>query len=182
MKKQVEKNMATRLVNPGMLVLVTASHRAHLTITPCAWHMPLSKEPPTLGIALSKGHFSSELIKESQEFIINVPTWNLLDKVITCGKISGRDFDKFKEAGLGSQKPTVLQNTPKIAECIGHLECMLKSINEVGDHFLFVAEVVNVEVEGDFFKGGFWDTTKTDLLFHLGGKFFFKSSAYSEAK
>jgi len=182
MKVRIEKEKATRLINCGMVILITAGYKDKTTITPCAWHLPLSKKPPSVAIALARIHFSSQLIKKSEEFIINIPPWSLLEKVIFCGSFSGQDKDKFKEAGLTPQKANSLIKTPKIKECVGHLECALFDIKEIADHYLFFGEVIYTEAEHNYFKGDFWDTRKIDFIFHLGGKFFFKSAPFLEFK
>lgn len=180
MKKRVDIEMANRLINCGMVVLISCAYKDKQNITTCAWHMPLSKRPPAIAIALAKKHFSSELIKKSEEFIINIPNWVLLNKVITCGTLKGRSIDKFKEAELTAHKANALARTHIISECIGHIECSLFDIKEVGDHFLFLGEVVYAEAEEDYFKEGYWDTNKVHFILHLGSNYFFKSSPFSE--
>jgi flavin reductase (DIM6/NTAB) family NADH-FMN oxidoreductase RutF len=170
------------LINCGEVILVTAAYKDKATITTCAWHLPLSRSPAALGIALAKTHFSSELIKKSGEFIVNIPDWSLLDKVMLCGSLSGRALDKFKEAKLTPQKPHHLVKTYAVKECIAHLECSLLDLKEIGDHFLFLGEIVYAQAESEFFVNDFWDTAKVNLIFHLGSKFFFKSSPYIEYK
>ncbi len=178
MKKQVSNSQAGRLITPGALSEVTAGYKDKATITPCAWHLPVSKNPPLLGVALAKGHFSSELIKQSKEFVVNVPQWELLNKVFICGKCSGREEDKFVKANLSKAAAKQLKETPVISECLGHIECKLSRTEEIGDHYLFVGEAIYAEA--DCFSEGFWDSSKVDLIFHLGAKNFFKSSPYIE--
>lgn len=182
MKIKVSNEKASRLLNCGMTVLVTAAYKDKTTITPCAWHMPLSRKPSSLGIALAKTHFSSEAIQKSQEFIVNIPDWTLLDKLLVCGSVSGRESDKFKTAQLTQKPAVVLTKTPIIEECIGHIECSLFDVKEVGDHFLFLGEVVYTQADEQLFANDFWNTDKVDFIFHLGSKFFFKSSPYTEYK
>ncbi|UCD15820.1 MAG: flavin reductase family protein [Candidatus Omnitrophota bacterium] len=180
MKVNIPKVEASRLLNCGMVVLVTAAYKDKTTITPCAWQMPLSKKPACLGIALAKAHFSSELIRKSEEFIINIPHWDLLDKVVFCGSHSGRDIDKFAESRLTLIKPLSLSKTPQIGECLGHLECTLLDIKEVGDHYLFLGEVICAQADDNYFVNKCWDTRNGSLIFHLGGRSFFKSSPFVE--
>lgn len=182
MKIKVNNDKASRLINCGQVILVSCAYQTKTNIVTCAWHMPLSRKPPLLGIALAKTHFSSELISKSKEFIINIPDWVLLNKVMFCGSISGRSSDKFKEAGLVSQGASVLKKAVKVKECIGSIECSLIETKEVGDHCLFIGEVVEAEAEGSYFINDFWDTSKVGLIFHLGAKLFFKSSPYLEFK
>ncbi|MEM7816616.1 MAG: flavin reductase family protein, partial [Candidatus Aenigmatarchaeota archaeon] len=113
MKMQIDIDKVTRLLNPGEVIMITSAYKEKVTITTCAWQMPLSKEPPLVAVALAKKHFSSELILKSKEFAINIPDWSLLDKLIYCGSISGRTVDKFKETNFTKEKAKFLKYTPK---------------------------------------------------------------------
>lgn len=180
MKKEVPLLRANRLINSGNIVLVTSAYKDKSNIVTLAWHSPVSYNPPILGILVAKEHFSSELILKSEEYIINIPEWSILDKVIWCGKYSGRDVDKFKETKLTPQKAKRLVKTPVIAECIGSIECYLRDYKEVGDHYLFLGESIYAEAESEFFKNDIWDTKKVELIYHLGKNFFMKSSPFIE--
>jgi flavin reductase (DIM6/NTAB) family NADH-FMN oxidoreductase RutF len=182
MKVGISKDKGSRLINCGEVILVAAAYENKATITTCAWHMPVSKDPPLISVALAKKHFSSELIKGSGAFTINVPDWSLLNKVISCGSVSGRNIDKFKEIRLTPQKSLRLTGAVRIEECIGCIECSLVDIKEAGDHYIFLGEVVSVEADNNYFINDCWDTSKIDLIFHAGGRKFFKSSPHIEFK
>ena len=109
-----------------------------------------------------------------------MPEWSIIEAVICCGKLTGWNVDKFKESGLSPQKPHSLSKACRVAECIGHLECSLVDIKEVGDHYLFIGEIIYAEADDEYFKGDFWDTEKVELIFHLGSTFFFKSTKFVE--
>ena len=47
--------------------------------------MPVSKEPPLLACAIGKKSCSSELIRNSKEFIVNVPHAELKPQIYYCG-------------------------------------------------------------------------------------------------
>ena len=180
MKKTIDLGQATRLINCGMLVLVTASDGDRATITPCAWYMPLSKTPPLVAIALAAKHFSSEAIQKSNEFALNIPRWHHLDKVRACGAVSGRTQDKFALTSLTKLAAKTLSATPLVGECCGHLECKLVSTRQEGDHLIFTGQVSAAVVEEEYFSKGFWDTRTLKLICHLGGNAYFASTFYSE--
>jgi len=171
MKKEILQTRATRLLSSGNVILVTSAYKDKTNIVTLAWKTPLSHNPPLIGICVAKTHFSSELIQGSEEFIINLPELKLLDKVVFCGKTSGRDTDKFKETNLTPQKAKRITKTPFIAECGGHLEIRLRDIREFGDHKLFVGEIIYAQAEEDLFDQT-WDVDKAKLIYHLGGKYF----------
>ncbi|RKY28776.1 MAG: flavin reductase family protein [Candidatus Omnitrophota bacterium] len=173
MRKELNKNRAYRLVTSGNLVLVTSSYKDRDNIITCSWQIPFSHSPSGLLIALAKRHLSSEFVRKTQEFVINIPDFSLIKEVIFCGTCSGRDYDKFKETNLTKEKAKVLVKTPRIKECIGVIECGLSDIKEAGDHYIFFSEPLYSEVEEGLFdfENFVWKES-ADLIFHLGGEFF----------
>jgi len=181
MRRKVEKKFFTRLINCGEVVVISCGYKDKSNLTTCAWCIPISKNPPIIAISLAEKHFSAELIKKSEEFIINICDWSLLDKVVKCGSLSGWNVeDKFKEVGLKKERAYYLTKAFRIKEAIAHLECYLRDYKKVGDHYLFLGEVIYAEAESDFFENNFWNTKKVNLIFHLGSKYFFKSSPFIE--
>ncbi len=180
MRKQVDNSVASRLVNCGMVVLISSTYKDRNNITTCAWHMPVSKEPPLIAVALAKGHFSSFLIKHSKEFVVNIPVWEQIDKVILCGRLKGKEVDKFKETDFTPSLSCGLKKAVSISECVASLECALVDIKESGDHFIFIGKIVYAEAEEKYFYNNVWDTKKVEFIFHLGGRNFFKSSSLIE--
>jgi len=182
MKKEISLSKVNRLINSGNLVLVTSCSKDKSNIITLAWHSPVSFKPPIIGISVAKSHFSSELILKSEEFIINIPDWTLLDKVIWCGKHSGRDFDKFKETNFTPEKAERLIRTSKIVECIGSIECYLRDYKDIGDHILFFGEAIYAEADSEKFVNDIWDTSQAELIYHLGANFFMKSTEFIEKR
>lgn len=174
MKKEIALNKANRLINSGAVILVSSCYKDKENIITLAWNSPLSHNPPLLGVSIAKTHLSSELIKKSKEFVVNIPSLDLLDKVVFCGTHHGHDIDKFKEAKLTALKASRLVNTPLIKECIGHLECLLRDAKEVGDHILFIGQVVFASAEEELFNDT-WLPGKVKLVYHLGGSNFTSS-------
>jgi len=174
MKVEVTKDKATRIINSGQVVLVSCSYKEKPNIITLAWCMPLSHNPPLVGISIAKTHLSSEMIKKTDEFVVNVPSLDLLQSVFFCGTHSGRQVDKFKETGFTAEDAHRLKKAPLIKECSGHLECQLRNVREAGDHFLFIGEVVYASAKKELFQET-WLMDKMKLIFHLGGKFFTSS-------
>ena len=175
MKRQITTNKASRLINAGSVVLVSSSYKNKDNIVTIAWQAPCSYKPACILLALAKSHLSSELIKKSQEFVVNIPSCELKEQVVFCGSNSGRECDKFQGAKLTREKCSLLTKTPKVSECIGAIECSLADIKEIGDPFLFLGEPVYAEAEEELFDFDnlLW-RENADLLFHLGGKFFMR--------
>jgi len=128
-------------------------------------------EPVIVGIAIAKPRYSHALISLSGEFVVNLPTAGILEKVDRCGSVSGRDVDKFALLGL-TPLPAAKVAPPLIAECPVNLECRLLGVEEIGDHDLFRGEVLVEHVDEDVLdEGGGICVEKLDVLCYLHGEY-----------
>jgi flavin reductase (DIM6/NTAB) family NADH-FMN oxidoreductase RutF len=168
---KVPLSIANRLLNPGEVVLVTSKLGEKSNIITIAWQSPLSRQPPLVGISVDKTRYSHKLISSAKEFVINIPTIELLEQVMECGRTSGKDTDKFKLTKLTPMNSQKLQ-IPRIKECVGWLECKLVNSVECGDHTLFVGEVIYAEADESLFENGHWKAENTKLIHHLGSDFY----------
>ncbi|MBM3252614.1 MAG: flavin reductase family protein [Candidatus Omnitrophica bacterium] len=180
MKQEVALNKANRLINSGQVILVSCCYKDKTNIITLAWNSPFSHNPPLLGISIAKTHLSCDLIEKSGEFVVNVPSLELLEKVVFCGTHHGYDVDKFKEASLTPTKAKCLIRTPLIDECIGHLECLVRDIRDVGDHVLFVGEPIYASAQDSLFNET-WNIEKVKLIYHLGANNFTSSDKLIKA-
>lgn len=170
-KLKVNFLSATRLLHPMHTVLISCIGKAGKpNITTMAWAMPTSANPPLLAISLAPGRHSHTLIEESQEFIVNIPTLELLQAVLACGAFSGRSFDKFKKANL-TAIPGKTVKAPAIAECIAHIECTVEDQFKTGDHTVFVGKIVEAYADTGIFTETY-DLKKARMLYHVGGNNF----------
>lgn len=181
MKKEVPLELAHRLINHGCVVLVTAAHRDRANVMALAWQTPLSAKPPLVGISVAETHFTHELIEASEEFALNIPGAELLAAVHRCGRISGRHHDKFREAGLTPVSAKKIR-APLIEECLAHLECGVVARHRVGDHSLFVGEVIAASVTEELFSEYWLDVPEAVTIHHLGGNRYYLSGPRKEAQ
>lgn len=161
-----------RIINPGPVVLVSASHGDASTIATVAWHMPVSSWPKLIALALAAKRYTLELVEASGCFCVNLPDYSLLERVVFCGTYSGRDIDKFRETGF-TPVPCGKIPTLGIGECVAHIECRLNDVLTAGDHRIVVGEVVAAGAEENLFnRDGVIDITRVRLIHHLGGSHF----------
>ncbi len=171
-KVPVPLERAHRLLAPGPVVLATAARKGRVDVTPIGWASAVSTRPPLVAIAVFQASFIHELIKASGEYVLNVPTLDLLKQVQYCGSVSGRDVDKFQATGLRQAEPRVV-GAPLIEECVAHLECAVVEVVAPGDHTIFIAEVVAAKAEEEAFEDA-WLLKERELkpLHHLGGTYY----------
>jgi flavin reductase (DIM6/NTAB) family NADH-FMN oxidoreductase RutF len=167
-KVSVARRSAYRLLHPMHTVLVScAGKAAKPNIITLAWAMPTSINPPMVAISIASRRHSHALIEKSKEFVVNIPTIDMLDETEFCGTASGRNHDKFRETGLTPLRANKVK-APLIKECVASLECRLQTRCTSGDHTIFVGEIVDARVD----KGAFTSTynlKKAKMIFHVGG-------------
>jgi len=129
-------------------------------------------DPVIVGIAIAPPRYSHGLISAQREFVVNLPTAELLSKVLACGSMSGRDRDKFAEVGLTPIAATHVK-PPLIAECPVNVECRVVSIQTIGDHDLFAGEVLAHHVSPEVLDDeGRFDPARLSTIVLAGGHFF----------
>jgi len=112
------------------------------------------------------------MIKESGEFVVNIPSSSLAAIVDKCGVISGSKVDKFKEADL-TPMPGKTVKVPIIAECPVNIECRVKQQMELGTHVLFLAEITGVQVSSHLVtRDGKLDLEKAGLIAYAHGSYY----------
>ncbi len=167
-KVSVDISSAYRLLHPRNVVLVSCIDKQGKTnIVTLAWSMPTSFNPPMLVISVSPMRYSHKIIRETGEFVVNIPTMDIAKEVLFCGRTTGRMHDKFKETRL-TPMPAAKVKPPIIKECVAHLECRLHREITTGDHTLFVGEVSAAYANEGVFDGRF-NLEKVKLVYHVGG-------------
>ena len=137
-----------------------------------AWAGTVCSNPPMVSISIRKERYSYDIIKSSQEFVINLVTEELTRAADYCGVRSGREIDKFKEMNLTPVKGQ-LTMAPLIAEAPVNIECRVKDMIPLGSHDMFLAEVVSVAVDQRFLdEKGKFHLNKTGLIVYSHGEYY----------
>ena len=174
MKNKVER-APHRPIYPtpaGLVVSVDAEGKPNIITLGEIFNLSI-RNPVWVGIAVHKARYSYDLIKEQGEFTVNLPTAAIFGKVYGCGRSSGRDgIDKFKKFGL-TPLPSKYVKPPIIAECPVNLECKVVGFHHVGDHDLFIGNVLVEHIDEDKVNSmGERDESKLDPLIWLGRGFY----------
>jgi flavin reductase (DIM6/NTAB) family NADH-FMN oxidoreductase RutF len=159
------------LLHPMHTVLLSCKGKTGKpNIITLAWAMPTSINPPLVAVSIKPQRHSYKLIEETKEFVLNVPTIDILDATLFCGRKSGKEHDKFKEIGLTPARAQKV-NPPIIKECIAHLECTLHSQFVTGDHTIFVGQIVAAYANKTAYHNNY-KLKKAKMVYHVGGSNF----------
>ncbi len=142
----------TTAMFPLPVMLITCvDESGQPNIITLAWVGVVNSDPPMASISIRPGRHSHGLVKASQEFVVNIPSEEMIRKVDLCGVVSGRDVDKFSETGLTAIQAQEV-DPPLIKECPVNLECEVKRIIPLGSHDLFLGEIVAIHIDDTVLK------------------------------
>lgn len=135
------------MLYPVPSVMVSCANKSNENnIITIAWTGIICSNPPMLYVSIRPERFSYDMIKESGDFVVNVPNRELAFAVDFCGVKSGRDINKFEHLKLTASKSNMV-TSPYIQESPLNLECKVKDIIKLGSHDMFISEIMCVNVE-----------------------------------
>lgn len=163
---------------PVPVVLVSCLDReaSRANVITIAWCGIVASNPPLISVSIRPSRHSHKLMIAEREFVINIPTKDILKETDFCGMRSGKDTDKIKHCNFTSIQASKI-SSPMIKECPVNIECKLKDVLKLGSHDMFIGEVVAVHADLDilnqdgkidyskarpfvFNQGEYWDLGK----------------------
>lgn len=171
MSKEIFKGSV--MLNPVPSVLITSvSKDGTPNVFTVGWIGVACTQPPMITVAIRKERLSHVNISDTKEFVVNLPSKDMVKIVDFCGCRSGKNTDKIKHFNLELEDGIEVA-VPSIKKCPVALECKVKSITELGTHDLFLAEVVKNKVEKHLIdEKGKIHFQKADLISYSHGEYF----------
>lgn len=148
MSAKVTKTPHTVLYPVPPVLVTSVGKDLRPNIVTIAWTGTANSVPPMVYVSIRPERYSYDLIRQSGEYVINIPSVDLAKAVDLCGMISGRTEDKFAVAGL-TPVPASKVKPPLIKECPVNIECQVKQVVELGSHHMFIGEIVAVNFNQD---------------------------------
>ena len=124
-----------------------------------AWVGTVCSDPPMVSISIRPGRHSHALIKETGQFVINIPREDQARELDICGSVSGSKADKFALTGW-TPVPAAKVKAPLIAELPVNIECEVRQVISLGAHDLFLAEILAVHMDESVLDEGRLDFSK----------------------
>jgi flavin reductase (DIM6/NTAB) family NADH-FMN oxidoreductase RutF len=162
------------MLSPVPAVLVSCGGTAgwEPNLITIAWAGSVCTNPPMLSISVRPERHSFNIIKQTGEFVVNLPTVDQAKATDWCGIVSGRDNNKFKKTGL-TAAPSLNVRCPIVLECPVNIECRVKKILKLGSHTMFIAEVVGVQISDSLLdRKGKLCLEKAGLVAFMHGEYF----------
>jgi flavin reductase (DIM6/NTAB) family NADH-FMN oxidoreductase RutF len=137
---------------PTPAVLVTCiDEEGKPNIITLAWAGVVNSEPPMIGISIRPSRHSHGCIKQTGQFVVNLPSIEMIRQVDACGVLSGRKTDKFAAMGW-KPVPAEKVRPPLIDPSPVQMECEVKQVIPLGSHDLFLGRIVALHVKEEIQK------------------------------
>lgn len=157
---------------PAVLVTCGATPEEWNMLT-VAWVGTICSDPAMCYISVRPERASFPLIEKNMEFTINLTTREMAYATDWAGVRSGKDYNKWKETKL-TPLPGEKVSSPTIEESPLSIECRVKSIQYLGSHAMFIADVLNVRADSKFIdeKTGRFDLGKANPIAYSHGFYY----------
>ncbi len=156
---------------PVVLISVCGNDGAPNVFT-VAWTGTICSDPPMVSISVRPERYSHHMLEETGEFVINLTTKELVYATDYCGVRSGKSEDKWKAMKL-TASPSDLIRPPLIAESPVNLECIVKSVQRLGSHDMYIAEIVAVHADEAYMDENHkFHLEKADPIVYSHGTYF----------
>jgi flavin reductase (DIM6/NTAB) family NADH-FMN oxidoreductase RutF len=156
------KETALRQLTTGMLIVGSKGAGDEVNAMTANWVMQVSFHPPLVAVAVEQDAHTRALIDAGRVFSINVVRSGpdaeaLVGKFVKPAKRAGNKLEdeEFTTGETGA---------PLLAKALSWFECRVVNRVEIGDHVLYVGEVVGAGLNGEG-----QPSTLTELGWHYGG-------------
>lgn len=154
-----DEKSRTFVTNVG---LITSNGPHGQNIMAAEWTHHVSYSPGMVAVHIGHGKTAYENIKDSREFGVNLAAFdqNIISSI--AGGASGKDTDKIKvleDMGVEFYKGKKI-GASMIKDAALNIECKLIKIIDIGDHAMFVGEVIEASASGKeplaYYDGKYW--------------------------
>ena len=170
----IYKMMISSIVPRPIAWVSTISKEGILNIAPFSYYAGVSSVPPLVMISIGKKETKEKKdtwqnIEETGEFVINIVTKELVDKMNITSLPFEKEIDEFEKAGLTPIDSDFIK-APRIKESPVNIECRKFEIIEIGKMGMVLGEILKFHIRDDLInEKGYIDTTKLEIVGRLGG-------------
>ena len=143
--------------------LITSDGPNGPNVMSCEWTHHVSYKPGLIAVCLGPDRATHENIAATKEFGVHIAASDQNVLASVAGNNKGKQTDKvglLKEMGFTFKKAKQIK-APMLEGALLTVECSLKEQHTLGDHTMFVGEVLEVELAPEkepllYHKGKYW--------------------------
>lgn len=161
-----------RLIAPRPTVLVTTvDEEGNPNAAPMSYVAPISSSPPLLVFSTYQEGDTYRNISDTEEFVVNITTEEMVKKVYACEKSLPRTENELEKAGLDSEESAEVE-PPRVSKSPASIECKLEWIKDEPEYVTIAGRVVRVEADENALKDEKMNAEEIKPLLHLSGRSF----------
>ena len=143
----IDKTVAATLrkLEYGVYVVSMGKGQAGNAFT-ASWLTQVSSEPAMVALAVHNKHQSSRMLESHGAFVVNLLAQNHAEVARIYYGPAESGYEKLKDSQVGVSPAT---GTAMINGADGFLDCRIVNKVAVGNHTLFIGEVLAAELRGD---------------------------------
>ena len=152
----------------------TMSSSGAVNLAPYSFFNAFSSSPMILGFSSDGRKDSLSFAEDTGEFVWNMPTYALRDRMNATSQSLPRGVSEFEHAGLTAAASRIVK-PPRVAESPCALECRVVDIVSLKDvdrkpvgSFLVLGQVVGVHIDEAFIRDGRLDTAALQPIARCG--------------
>jgi flavin reductase (DIM6/NTAB) family NADH-FMN oxidoreductase RutF len=119
-------------------------------------------------LAVEHDCYTYEVLQNNDDFVMAMPTADMIDAVTVCGQTTGTEVNKFDELDLETMPGTEV-DAPLLVDAGGNIECRTVHTHTYEDHTYYFAEPLAVHVREGWFEHKVL-TAEADPLLYLGSR------------
>ena len=123
----------------GLVLTLSGGRRNAMTVS---FFSEVSHHPTTLWVSIATSSLTHAMVLESRRFSLIVLHERQAALAHLCGTVSGRSEDKCARLPLRAHGEHLF-----LDGALASIACTVRSTTELGDHTLFIADIVSGETE-----------------------------------
>lgn len=168
------------IVTPRPIGWITAmSAKGEINLSPYSFFNAVSERPPMVAFSSSGRKDALTFIEETKEFVCNLATYDLRDKMNATSAVLPRGVNEMEHAGLAAA-PSRMVKPPRVAEALAALECRwLQTVPltplDGGNpsYYLVIGQVVGIHIDDRYIVNGLVDTAAMRPIARSGYRDYF---------
>lgn len=140
--RRIDWDQALTLLSPHSYALVSSvDANGRPNLMGVGWWTIVSWDPRMVAISIGKHRHTRANLDQVPEFALCFPSVEQAKGAWLCGTVSGAEVDKFKEGGFEAVASEQIK-PPRFRGATVAFECRVTNRIEVGDHVLYIGEVL----------------------------------------
>lgn len=161
MKSPAVEEVLQKRFPEAVALIVTKAKNGKVNLCPIGFFSLISSKPRIWSIGLYIKHYSTEILIETKEFVLCLPSIEQAKDVLYSGSVHGWEIDKTKKTTKLKFGPSQFVKPPVVKDSIACFECKVIKHTRVGDHVVFFGGIKAAHESGQSWK---------EKIYNLGDK------------